>query len=207
MSNNYEAQARIYAAKVQESAIRAGPVLVGLVAAGWIAFPFAVQTVLHPSDAIALQYAVQGQRVPRVFTAQQETVGFIEAVLALAVLVMFQLVGTVLFYRRAKMDGASVATPALWPLAALLAGVVGNAAWFLGTGQFDVGGCLVGLSSAALTVGGEMLCNRLGREFVMGVPAQPWHSPALLGSPAQLGQAPLLYSESGQGPVHYHIPD
>jgi hypothetical protein len=55
MSNNYEAQAGIYAAKAQEAAIRAGPVIVGLVAAGWIAFPFAVQTVLHPSDAISLQ--------------------------------------------------------------------------------------------------------------------------------------------------------
>ena len=132
MSNNYQAQASIYAAEAKEAAIRAGPVLVGLVAAGWIAFPFAVQTVLHPGDAILLQYKIQGLWVPRVFTAQQQTVGFIEAVLALAALVMFQLVGTTLFYRR-EMDGASVATPALWPLACGLA-CLGNAAWFLGTG-------------------------------------------------------------------------
>ena len=81
------------------------------------------------------------------------------------------MVCTVLFYRRAQMEGKSIATPALWPVAALLAGVLGNAAWWFGTGAFDPSGCIVGLSSAALTVGGEVLCNRLGREFVFG-PAQ-----------------------------------
>lgn len=205
MSNNYEAQAGIYTAKVQEVLSRASGYAVA-VAVGWGAFPFAVQTVLHPSDALKLQFKLQGLWVPHSFTAQQLTVGLCEAVFGLGVLVLWQMVCTVLFYRRAQMEGASVATPALWPLA-LVAGILGNAAWFFGTG-FDAGGCVVGLSSAALTVGCEMVCNRLGRDFVMGVPAQPWHPPVLLGSsPAQSGPAPLLYSEFGQGPVHYHIPD
>ena len=121
MSNNYQAQASIYAAEAKEAAIRAGPVLVGLVAAGWIAFPFAVQTVLHPGDAILLQYEIQGLWVPRVFTAQQQTVGFIEAVLALAALVMFQLVGTTLFYRREWTVPLSLRLHCGLLLAALLA--------------------------------------------------------------------------------------
>jgi hypothetical protein len=198
--------AGIYAAESHVAFARAG--LYGwLVALGWVVFPFAVATVLHPGDAIWAQLRIQGLRVPHVFTAQQETVGRIEAVIALAVLVMFQLVGTVLFYRRAQLNGAKVAAPPLWAWAAVLAGVLANAAWFFGTGYFDIGGCLAGLSSAALTVGCEMVVEKLGREFVCGV-AQPGHSPLFLGGfSAQSGQAPLLYSESGQGPVHYHIPD
>ena len=101
--------------------------------------------------------------------------GFIEALFALAALAAFQLIGTVLFYRRAQLEvGGPVAQPPLWPLAAFTAGILGNAAWFAGTGAFDLGGCIVGLSSAALTIGGEILCEHLGHELVFG-PAQGQH--------------------------------
>jgi hypothetical protein len=53
-------------------------------------------------------------------------------------------------------------------------GVLGNAAWFVSTQQFDLGGCIVGLSSIALTVGAETVCEQLGRDFVFG-PAQGQH--------------------------------
>jgi hypothetical protein len=161
-----------YAADLHVSATRAGRYAVA-VAAGWVVFPFVVRTVLmNPTDAIRAQMKLQGLPVPHVFTAQQAASGLVEAVFVLCILVLMQMICTVLFYRHAKMvSGPSVATPALWPVAALL-GLLGNAAWFYGTGAFDSGGFIVGLSSAALTVGGEILCNRLGREFVLGSAAK-----------------------------------
>jgi hypothetical protein len=171
-------QAGAYMADVHVASSRAS-LFAFAVAAGWIAFPFALQTVMHPQDAIRLQLKLQGLRVPDVYTAQQIGVGAVEAIFALCVLVLVQMVCTVLFYRKAQMDGASITTPPLWPLAAFFAGVLGNAAWFFGTGAFDPGGCVIGLSSAALTVGGELLCNKLGREFVFGpataAPPQLYH--------------------------------
>ena len=146
-----------------------------MVAAGWLLVPAAVQTVFHPQDAIRALARLQGLPKPHVLTAQQLSVGFIEAVFALVLLGACQLIGTILFYRRAQLEvGGAVAQPALWPLAAFTAGILGNAAWFVGTGAFDLGGCIVGLSSAAMTVGGEILCEHLGHDFVFG-PAQGQH--------------------------------
>jgi hypothetical protein len=126
---------------------------------------------------IGWQYKWHGHHVPHFLTAQQLSAGFVTALVALALLVAFQLVCTVLFFRRAQLGGAKLAAPALWPLAAVLAGVLGNAAWFVGTGAFDVGGCVVGLSSAALTVGIEMVVENLGRDFVLGFSATNEHPP------------------------------
>jgi len=167
----------VYAAQVHVAYVRAGRPG-WLVAAGWFAFPFALQTLLHPGDAIRLQYVLQGQAVPHALTAQQIGVGFVEALFALGVLAMFQLVGTVLFYRRARLNGATLAAPPLWPLAALLPGVLGNAAWFIGTGEFDVAGLVVGFASAALAVGVEMVVEGLGRDFVLGNAVAGQHPPA-----------------------------
>jgi hypothetical protein len=63
----------------------------------------------------------------------------------------------VLFYRRAQVFGAKIATPALWPVAALLPGLVGNALWFVCTRQFDVSGLVIGLAPMALTYFAERL--------------------------------------------------
>jgi hypothetical protein len=165
--SQYKQSVGAYAADVHVAAMRARQYSMA-VALGWVVFPFAVQTVLHPSDAIRLQLRLQGQPVPHLFTAQQAASGLVEAVFALAVLVLLQMVCTVLFYRRAKLEGSSVATPALWPIAALSVGVIGNGVWWYATGVFDPSGGLVGWSSMALTFGGEMLCNKLGRDFVLG---------------------------------------
>jgi len=110
---------------------------------------------------------VQSIPVPHVFAAQQAASGLVEAVFALTILVCLQMIFTALFYRRAQMEGSSVATPALWPLAAC-SGLISDAVWWYVTGVFDPSGGVVGLSSAALTVFGEILCNRLGRNFVLG---------------------------------------
>jgi hypothetical protein len=164
MSGNFSPQ--VYAGQLHVAAARAG--LPGsVVAISWLALPFAIQTILHPVDALRAQYRLQGQPLPEFLTAQQITAGCIEAVIALAVICLVSLVCTVLFYRKAKITGARIACPALWPLAALV-GLLGNGGWFYWTGAFDTAGCVVGMSATALTVAGELLCNKLGREFVFG---------------------------------------
>jgi hypothetical protein len=183
----YQQSLGVYGNQVFEASKRARQ-YAAFVAFGWVLFPFVVQTVLNPTDAVWAQMRLQGLTVPRVFTAQQAASGWIIAVFALAVLVLLQMVCTVLFYRRAQMDGSSVATPMLWPIA-LSIGVIGNGIWWYATGVFDPNGGLVGWSSAALTVGAELLCNKLGRKFVFG----PGHSAA----------PPLLQG----GQIFYNIPE
>jgi hypothetical protein len=194
-------QAGAYLGNVAEASSRANG-FIAAVAFGWAALPFVVQTAFfHPSNAIKVQSILQGLPPPHAFTSQQLTVGFIEALVALGVLLLVQMCLTVLFYRNAKMQGQSVATPVLWPLAAFTVGIVGDGIWFYASGAFDPVGCMIGLTSAFVTVGGEWLCNKLGREFVLGPAPQ---APLLL-APAY---APSVYpaSPSPQGPVSYFIP-
>jgi hypothetical protein len=154
-----------------------GWLLVIGVALGWLVFPFAIQTVCHPSDVIRLQAKLQGLVPPHLFTGQQLASGFVQAIFALGVLVVFQLVGTVLFYRRARVfNVGAVAAPVLWPLAALLTGILGNACWFVGTGQFDLIGCLIGVLSVVLTEVSEWVVEGLGRDFVFGPALAGQHS-------------------------------
>jgi hypothetical protein len=156
-----------YASELQVAGVRAGWTVL-LVAAGWIALPFCLASLLHPGDVINLHYILEGEAPHKILTAQQMLVGFVEAVFALAVLLLLQLVGIVLFYRRAQIHGASVATPALWPVAVLLPGLIGNALWFVCTREFDVTGCVLGLAPMAVTFAAERLCEQLGRDFVFG---------------------------------------
>jgi hypothetical protein len=162
-----------YSAEVQVAVVRASWVG-ALVALGWVAFPFVLASLLHPGDVINLHYVLQGEPKHKILTAQQMCVGFVEAVFALAILLLLQLVGIVLFYRRAQVHGASVATPALWPLAVLLPGLIGNAAWFVFT-QFDASGLVIGLTPMAVTFFAERLCERLGRDFVLGLSVAGLH--------------------------------
>jgi hypothetical protein len=156
-----------YSSEVQVAAVRAGWV-VWLVAAGWIALPFGLASLLHPGDIINLHYVLQGEAKHKFLTTQQMGVGFVETIFALGVLLLLQLVGIVLFYRRAQVSGARIATPALWPLAALLPGVIGNALFFVCTGYFDASGLVIGMTPTAITFFAERLCERLGRDFVLG---------------------------------------
>ena len=72
--NDYKQSLGAYAADVHVASARAGRYAVA-VALGWVAFPFVVQTVLHPTDAVWLQMKVQGLTVPHVFTSQQAASG------------------------------------------------------------------------------------------------------------------------------------
>jgi hypothetical protein len=74
----YKQSAGAYVADVHVASARAGRYAMA-VALGWIVFPFVVQTVMHPTDAIRLQLTMQGYRVPEIFTAQQAASGLVEA--------------------------------------------------------------------------------------------------------------------------------
>jgi hypothetical protein len=171
-------QLGIYAAQLHVGYARAFQKDKGLtaimVALGWLAFPFGLQSLLHPGDVIRLQCRLLGQRMPHVVTAQQMSVAFVETFVALAMLIVLQMVATVLFYRRAQLNGATAASPQLWPLAALFITLC-NAAWFFGTAVFDPSGCVIGFCSVALTIGAEILVEGLGRDFILGSAASNLH--------------------------------
>jgi hypothetical protein len=156
-----------YSAELQVALVRA-KWIAPLVALGWIVFPFVLASLLHPADVINLHYVLQGEPKHKIMTAQQMAADFVEAVIALAVILLLLQVGIVLFYRHAQVHGTRIATPAIWPLAVLLPGVIGNALWFVFTRQFDASGLVIGLAPMAVTFFAERLCERLGRDFVFG---------------------------------------
>ncbi len=193
--NNFSPGA--YSSELQVATVRAGWVA-ALVALGWIAFPFGVACLLHPGDVVNLHYVLQGEAKHKFLTTQQMGVGFVETIFALVGLFLLELIAVVLFYRRAKINGAAVATPALWPMAALLPGLLGNAIWFVCTG-FDLCGMVIGLVPIAVTYGLERLCDKLGHDFVWG-PGTGAHTPMLFSS------AQPSWSAQPTGSVFYHIP-
>lgn len=135
--------------------------------AGWLLFPVAVQTVLHPTHAVGFEFWLQQQEVPRYYTMHMVTVGEVKAIASLITLFLFMLGATALFYRRA---GYWVR---LWPVPALIVGIIANSAWWLHTGFFDRIGFLVGCSSLALMVICEAICENLGADFVFGKGQRP----------------------------------
>ncbi len=128
----------------------------------WLLYPVAVVTVFHTSDAIGLQAWLQGIAIPRLVTRRMWNVGIGEAVFALAMLSLIQLVLVVLIYRRTKIRVH------LWPLAALLVGGISNGVWWLKTGTFDPSGAMAGLSPVIAAVIWHGVSERLGDEFVFG---------------------------------------
>ena len=167
-----------YAAELQVAYARAG-IIGWLLPVAWFFFPLALQTVLHPTDAVGFLHVLHGEPVPRQFTARMWIVGELYAAITIAVVILVQLVGTVLFYRRVHLElkSGAVAGPALWPIAGILVGIIGNALWWIGTRYFDFTGCLVGMTALALTVGCEVVCEMLGRSFVFGPGQQPKLNP------------------------------
>jgi hypothetical protein len=158
-----------YIAEMHGAVARAGWRAV-LLLPGWFALPFVMQSLLHPLDVVKLDHLLHGFPLPHTALARQLTVAFAETAVVLAAICLWQLVVTVAFYRKAQIFGVRAATPPLYPMAALLVGGFGNLGWFIGTGSFDSVGFVIGLTSAALTIGIEMLCEQLGRDFVLGVP-------------------------------------
>ena len=133
----------------------------------WMIFPTAVQTVFHPWHAIGIEYWLQSQDVPRYYTPRQVTVGEMKALGYLVALGLLTLGTTVLFYRKA---GFSVK---LWPVPGLVVGLIGGIGWWFYTGFFDTFGAFALMTSLALMVLCEALCEHFGQDFVFGKGHRP----------------------------------
>jgi hypothetical protein len=128
----------------------------------WLLVPILGQTIMHPTDAAGFWYWLNSQAPPRFYTSHEVVRGEFAAVLSLAAVLFIYLVAVTLFYRRV---GDYVA---LWPLAALLVGVIGNAGWWFGTGYWDNSGALAGWFPAIMAGIATGVCEYLGANFVFG---------------------------------------
>jgi hypothetical protein len=150
-----------------------GMILTGAILVGWLVYPTALVTVVFPSDAIAFEYWMQGQPVPRIFTPQMLIAGEMTALTVLVGLSLFLLGTVVLFYRRVRFSVS------IWPLAGVLVGLLGNGTWWVGTWHFDLLGALAGLTPLVITVGCELVCEEWGQDFVFGPGNRPRFYPGL----------------------------
>lgn len=141
--------------------------LVVVMIAGWLSWPVAVATVFHPTQAIGFQFWMQSEPVPRFYTWSQATAGTIDAAIGLFGVTIVMLGATVLFYRSAKF------WVKLWPMPAVLIGVIGNAGWWIDKAFFDRPGVLLGFSAVALALFCEAVCEHLGADFVFGKGVRP----------------------------------
>jgi hypothetical protein len=148
-------------------AARVAKAMAAVTVAVWFLVPFAVRMVLHPSDVIRLQYWLQGQPVPGVFSQQMLTAGVITALVGLVVLAVLLQFALLLLYRSTQF------AVALWPVAGLLVGVIGNGWWWHRVGFFDSPGALAGLASLALTVIAHAVFEKWGEDFVFGAGNRP----------------------------------
>jgi hypothetical protein len=145
--------------------------LMCMLAVGWLLYPVALKMVVYPNHLIGFEYWIQRQLVPSSFTSEMHSAGEIEAIGGLVILSLLLLGLVVLFYRKAQFSIA------LWPLAAVLIGVLGNGAWWVGTQEFDLMGAIVGLMPLAIMVVCEAVCEQLGQDFVFGPGNRPAYNP------------------------------
>jgi hypothetical protein len=129
---------------------------------GWLLYPVAIASLLHPSDVLGFQYWIQGLAVPGYYSMQSLVVGELVAVVSLATLTFGEFVVMVLLCRRL---GYALT---LWPVAAALVALLGNAAWFLLKNYYAPEGLLLGFTPVVLTVGVEAICARMGAGFTFG---------------------------------------
>lgn len=152
---------------------RNGGIFSWLLLADWVAFPFAVHTVIHPDRALNLQNWFQGRAIEAYFTNQALFAGTVMAVVGLIALFLFQLGVTVMIYRRAG-DWVSI-----WPVAALFIAVIGNLVWWVQTGRFDMTGALIGTMPFASGIICQIVCEKWGADFVFGKGNRPEPIPGL----------------------------
>ncbi len=150
----------------QESGVF-GWLLVGV----WMLYPVAVVTAYHPGDAVGFQAWLQGLAIPDFASNRMLVTGEVVALLSLAALSLFQFGVIVLIYRRAQFFVQ------LWPLGAVLLGVIGNGVWWMWKGYFDPFGALAGLTPVVAAVVCQGVCEQLGANFVFGPGAKPQYEP------------------------------
>jgi len=138
-----------------------------LIVASWFLVPVLAETIMHPTDAAGFWYWLNSLSLPQYYFWHEIVRGEFTTLLVLGAVIFIYLVAVTLFYRRAQFF-----VP-LWPLAALLVGGLGNAAWFFGTGVWDSAGAMAGFMPAALAGLASVVCERLGADFVFGPGNRP----------------------------------
>jgi hypothetical protein len=135
----------------------------------WLMYPFAMQTVIHPSDAVGFQAYIQGLPISQYVTQRALLGGLALAVIALGCISLMHFVVLLLIYRRVQYAFSC------WFVALVLIGGVANGLWYLRTGYFDLLGALAGLTPLVLMVGLEGVFERLGQDFVFGKGERPYY--------------------------------
>jgi hypothetical protein len=133
----------------------------------WVLYPFVLQTLIHPTDAVGFQAWVQGLPISRYVSRQAIFAGEITTLIVLVALGLLQLGVVVLLYRRLGYRFS------VWPLALVLIGGVANGIWWWRTGYLDLRGASAGLSPLVLAAVCQGACEKLGQEFVFGKNARP----------------------------------
>jgi hypothetical protein len=146
---------------------RRTPVLALGIFGVWFLIPFLTQMVIHPDDVIRLQHVMQGIGLPAAFGAQQLTFGAISAVATIVVggLLLLGLL-TVLYHRL----GFALA---LWPVATIAFGLVGNLVWGYKFGFIDQQGIAAGFVPAVLTLIWQRIAEGWAQDFVFGRGERP----------------------------------
>jgi hypothetical protein len=150
--------------------LKEGGVLSWILVAIWALYPFVIQTLIHPTDAVGFQAWIQGLPISHYVTARAIFAGEITTFLVLVTLSLLQLGVLVLLYRRLQFAFS------VWLLALILIGGIANGIWWLRTGYFDLQGALAGLTPLVLVVACEFVCERLGQDFVFGKGQRPHYA-------------------------------
>jgi hypothetical protein len=142
-----------------------------VIAAGWLLYPFTLQSIIHPFAALDLAAYVSGQPIPHTATLGALRGGVFMAIMQLGALTLIELVAMTLFYRRAQF------ALTFWPIPIVLIGIAGNAVWWFAKGSFSLEGALVGLTPFVLMVICESIIEKLGKDFVFGKNNRPAFDP------------------------------
>jgi hypothetical protein len=130
-------------------------------------YPFAIQTMFHPEDAVGFQQWIQGLPVSHYITSQAKAWGFMTAMFALAFLLAVHFIVLLLIYRQTQKAFSS------WVVALLIVGGLANGVWWLRTGYFDAWGAMAGLSPILLVIAIEAVMEKLGKDFIFGKGNRP----------------------------------
>lgn len=145
--------------------------LSAVILAGWVLYPFTLQSIIHPFGALDLAAYLTGQPIPHTATLRALRGGIVMATMELGVLTLIELVAMTLFYRRAQF------ALTFWPIPIVLIGIFSNAAWWIYKGAFSLEGSLVGLTPFVVMVICESIIEKLGKDFVFGKNNRPAFDP------------------------------
>jgi hypothetical protein len=136
----------------------------------WFLLPFLAQMVVHPDDVIRLQHVLQGIGLPTQFVSQQLMFGTVSAIVTFVAIGLLLLgLLTVLYHRL----GFAMA---LWPVAAISFGLIGNLVWGYKFGFIDGQGIAAGFVPAVLTVIWQRAAEGWAQDFVFGRGVRPHRS-------------------------------